>query len=75
MRPFLSRHSACPRCGTDRVKKLAGFDLVDRLSRHPLSLIQALFFAPLHHCPFCRLQFFDLRPLSKRVRARRAAAG
>jgi uncharacterized paraquat-inducible protein A len=65
-RPFLSRYSQCPRCGTEQVKRAWRHDPADKLSLHPLSLLQVLFFAPLHYCPYCRLQFFDLRkPMHK----------
>jgi hypothetical protein len=53
--------SRCPRCGTFRVEKLRGVDHIDRMYKNPLSYIQKYFGAKIHWCPYCRLQFYDLR--------------
>jgi hypothetical protein len=37
-------------------------DRIDPLYLNPISLVQALFGAHIWWCPFCRLQFYDLRP-------------
>jgi hypothetical protein len=68
-------HARCPSCGTGRLTRLAGRDPVDRLFRNPFSLIQAAFGGKLFHCNYCRLQFYDVRPLLQRARekARRTA--
>ncbi|MGH9722619.1 MAG: hypothetical protein ACRD8O_20605 [Bryobacteraceae bacterium] len=58
---LLGKVSRCPRCGTHRVQKLRGLDKIDRMYRNPLSFFQKYFGAPIHWCPFCRLQFYDLR--------------
>src|SRR5881628_847358 len=58
-----------PRCGSFRVEKLRGIDHVDPMYKNPLSYMQKYFGANLHWCPFCRLQFYDLRkrlPIEKR---------
>jgi hypothetical protein len=36
-------------------------DKIDPLYKNPFSRIQKLFGADIHWCPFCRLQFYDLR--------------
>ena len=53
--------SRCPRCGSFRVEKLRGVDHIDPMYKNPLSYLQKFFGAGLHWCPFCRLQFYDLR--------------
>ncbi len=61
---FLSRTSVCPRCGTDNLKRLTRRDRIDRLWKNPISLLQGLLGAPIHWCPYCRLQFYDRRKLA-----------
>ena len=69
--------SRCPRCGSFRVEKLRGLDHIDPMYKNPLSYLQKFFGANLHWCPFCRLQFYDLRkkvPTLKRSAPTPAAA-
>ena len=54
-------HSRCVNCGGNRVHRVSKRDRIDSLSRHPLSILLGLFFAPLVKCPSCRLQFHDFR--------------
>jgi len=68
---LFSRHSVCVRCGTEHVDSLRKRDPLLDLSKHPLSLIQVIFFAPRKHCPYCRLQFYDARSVA-RVHAKSA---
>jgi DNA-directed RNA polymerase subunit RPC12/RpoP len=57
-----NRYARCPQCGTRRnLSKLRSIDRVDRLNKNPLRLLLRLFGAPLYHCTFCRLQFWDFR--------------
>src|SRR3954447_17635013 len=53
--------SRCPRCGSFKVEKLRGVDHIDPMYKNPLSYLQKFFGAAVHWCPFCRLQFYDLR--------------
>src|SRR5262245_32554317 len=53
--------SRCPGCGTYNVEKLRGVDHIDPMYKNPLSYLQKYFGARVHWCPFCRLQFYDLR--------------
>ena len=55
------RYCECPQCGTRNLSQLKSIDRVDRLNKNPLRLLLAIFRAPLYHCTFCRLQFWDLR--------------
>lgn len=41
-------------------------DPVEGLSRDPVSLVQGFFRAPLLYCRWCRLQFYDFRPVVRR---------
>src|ERR1700674_353642 len=74
---LFGRTSRCPRCGTFRVEKLRGVDHIDPMYRNPFSYLQKWFGAALHWCPYCRLQFYDLRkklPTPKRPPASDVAA-
>src|SRR5437870_13169023 len=74
---LFGKKSRCPRCGSFRVEKLRGIDRIDPMYKNPLSYIQKYFGGHLHWCPFCRLQFYDLRkkiPVEKRIVAPRVAA-
>jgi predicted RNA-binding Zn-ribbon protein involved in translation (DUF1610 family) len=62
--PFFSRYTICVKCGTTKVYRMKKRDPLDHLSKHPLSLIQQMLFAPRNRCVFCRMQYHDLRPLA-----------
>lgn len=61
---FFSRKSLCPRCGTSRLRVLRKRDPVDTMSKSLLSQLQRLLGGELHHCEFCRLQFYDFRKVA-----------
>src|SRR6478672_11486092 len=66
---LFGKKSRCPRCGSFRVEKLRGVDHIDPMYKNPLSYFQKYFGGSLHWCPFCRLQFYDIRkksPTTKR---------
>ena len=54
----------CPKCGTFRVVKLKAPDKIDPMHGGFLGLMERLSGGNLYHCCFCRVQFFDRRPLS-----------
>ena len=58
---LFSKCSRCPRCGTYGVLRLRSMDKIDPMYKNPISRVQKYFGAPIHWCPFCRLQFYDLR--------------
>ena len=58
-------YARCPRCGTYRVSRLREPDRIDRYHRSATGLIRSLFGSPLCHCRFCRIQFYDRRPLRR----------
>jgi hypothetical protein len=78
---MLSRIARCPECGNSALGVQPCRDPIERLFRHPLSYLQKFLAAPLLYCPFCRLQFYDSRPLEQparqpaREKADAAAAG
>jgi hypothetical protein len=55
-------HRSCPKCGTPQLERLRKRDRIDPLYLNPVSLVQALIGAHIFWCPFCRLQFYDIRP-------------
>ena len=67
---LFGRISRCPRCGSFRVDKLRSVDRIDPMYKNPLSYLQKYFGGSVHWCPFCRLQFYDVRtrvPAPKRT--------
>ena len=54
----------CPVCGTSDVTRRKSRDWIDRMYCNPLSRFQQLFGAPIYHCLWCRVQFYDLRPMA-----------
>ena len=55
----------CPVCGTYRVVRLKERDKIDRMHSGFLNLVEkAVGRNRLYHCRWCRLQFFDRRPLA-----------
>jgi hypothetical protein len=65
-----SRHTRCVQCGNPRVRRLQTRDRIDRMSRHPVSVLFGLFRAPIYYCNPCRLQYRDLRPMDSGSRLR-----
>jgi hypothetical protein len=55
----------CPYCGGSDLHKLKSRDRIDPLFRAPWSRLQWLLGAPILHCAWCRLQFYDIRPLKQ----------
>jgi hypothetical protein len=69
---WMCRNAVCPRCGNPEVKKLPKRDGIDRMYNNPLSRLQQLFGAPIYHCHWCRLQFYDLRPRVPKIKVTQA---
>ena len=51
----------CPKCGTQRLKKLKDKDPIDPMHSGFLNLMERLAGGARYHCCFCRIQFFDRR--------------
>lgn len=70
---LFSRVSLCPRCGTSRLRVLRKRDPVDTMSTSLVSTLQRIMGAELHHCEFCRLQFYDFRKVAAKSKEKPAA--
>src|SRR5262245_25711919 len=70
---YLGTHSRCPLCGTYRLRPLAAKDHIDRMLMTPMNAWQKIRGGHLYHCRYCRVQFYDQRPLAERVPAKRMA--
>ena len=57
----------CPRCGTYRVTRLKSPDKIDGTQTGLLNLFERLAGGDRYHCRYCRVQFFDRRPLRSEV--------
>jgi hypothetical protein len=66
-RPWFSLRARCPGCGNADLKAMRKIDPIEGLSRNPASLIQGFLRAPLLYCRWCRLQFYDFRPVVPRA--------
>jgi DNA-directed RNA polymerase subunit RPC12/RpoP len=72
---FLPRHymlhfgpkCRCPRCGTERVIRLKERDKIDPLHTGFLNFTERVAGGKLHHCRYCRIQFYDRRPLASEL--------
>jgi DNA-directed RNA polymerase subunit RPC12/RpoP len=60
-------NARCPKCGSFRITKLRAPDKIDKMYRGPLNAIERIAGGTLHHCCFCRIQFFDRRKLAPRT--------
>ena len=64
-RYHLGPTSRCPICGTYRVVRLKQPDKIDRKHGGFLNLVErVLGKGKLYHCRWCRLQYYDRRPLA-----------
>src|SRR5579872_1509349 len=62
-------HARCPRCGTLRIVKLKEKDHIDPMYVGFLNFLEWLVRGKLHHCRYCRCQFYDRRTLAAEVHA------
>jgi len=53
----------CSRCGTARLTRLKKPDHIDRMRGGAWDLLERLIGGKIVHCRYCRLQFYDRRPL------------
>jgi DNA-directed RNA polymerase subunit RPC12/RpoP len=56
----------CPRCGSYRPSKLRERDKIDKMQFGMLNVLERWAGGRLYHCCFCRLQFYDRRPLAEK---------
>lgn len=58
-------HARCPRCGTFRIVRLKERDKIDGYYGGFLDFLERIFSGgKLHHCRYCRIQFYDRRRLA-----------
>lgn len=58
----------CPVCGTYRVVRLKQRDRIDRMHGGFLNLLERVMGkSKLYHCRWCRLQYYDRRPLASEL--------
>jgi DNA-directed RNA polymerase subunit RPC12/RpoP len=63
----------CPKCGTFRIVRLKEPDTIDPMHTGLLNLLERMAGGRLHHCRYCRIQFWDRRRLQAEVVAGEAA--
>jgi hypothetical protein len=65
-RYHLGESCRCPICGSYRVVKLRSPDRIDRMHTGFLNFLERISGkGKLFHCRWCRLQFYDRRPLAE----------
>jgi DNA-directed RNA polymerase subunit RPC12/RpoP len=69
----LSPYARCCRCGTSRLTRLRKPDRIDRMRAGAWNLVERLIGGKLLHCRYCRLQFYDRRPLASETRLGQSA--
>jgi DNA-directed RNA polymerase subunit RPC12/RpoP len=72
-RLHFGKAARCPKCGTYRIVRLKERDRIDPMCGGLLNQIERLSHGKLHHCRYCRIQFWDRRPLATQVAAEEAA--
>jgi len=65
----------CPRCGSFRPSKLRERDKIDKMQWGFLNQVERWAGGRLYHCCFCRLQFYDRRPLAEKAKVEMAGEG
>jgi DNA-directed RNA polymerase subunit RPC12/RpoP len=61
----LSRFAKCPKCRYQDIRPMKRIDKVDSMRRGVFNFAHKILGGQLYHCWFCRLQFYDFRPLRK----------
>jgi hypothetical protein len=72
-RLHLGDMARCPRCATYRVVRLKEPDRIDRMHRGLLNAFERMAGGKLHHCRYCRIQFWDRRRLASEEKQSGAA--
>ena len=62
---YFGEHSRCPLCGTCRLRVLTERDHIDRMLKTPMNTWNRMTGGRLYHCRYCRVQFYDKRPLAE----------
>ena len=72
---YLSKEARCPLCGTYRLRALAERDHIDKMHWNPINRMQRFLGGHLYHCRYCRVQFYDRRPLAEEPTVKSTMAG
>lgn len=59
--------ACCPRCGTTRLRRLPKRDKIEKMQGGLLNMWKRLRGGTLLYCRFCRLQFYDRRPVAPKT--------
>jgi DNA-directed RNA polymerase subunit RPC12/RpoP len=59
----------CPKCGTFRITRLKEPDHIDPMHTGIWNLVEKMSGGRLHHCRYCRIQFWDRRRLQSEIAA------
>ena len=65
----------CPLCGTYRLRMLLEKDHIDRMHTGLINLLHRVTGGHLYHCRYCRIQFYDRRPLAPEAAVKATRAG
>src|SRR5664279_559681 len=57
------KSARCPKCGTYRLVRLKQPDSIDPMHTGLLNMAERVAGGRLHHCRYCRIQFYDRRLL------------
>jgi hypothetical protein len=61
-----SEHACCPSCGSYRVSLRQTPDKIDQMYSSPSNFMNRMLGGALFKCRYCRLQFYDQRPLREK---------
>ena len=57
---YFAEETACPLCGTRRLRRLNEPDHIDPMHWNFFKPLHNLLETKLYHCRYCRIQFYDL---------------
>ena len=63
-RAHFGKGARCPKCGTFRITRLKTPDKIDPIQNGLLNLLERMAGGRIHHCRYCRIQFYDRRRLA-----------
>ena len=72
MTGLFDKYACCPRCGNPVPDRRSRRDKVDSMLHTPLRMLHWMLGGKLYHCVFCRLQFYDIRPIKSAAVSQRA---
>ena len=67
------KSARCPKCGTYRIVRLKEPDTIDPMHTGLFNTLERMAGGRLHHCRYCRIQFYDRRRLASEIASDEAA--